>query len=297
MGFILVNYVLLSPLLFLWGLFITPLSIGLANRYRILDHPGGRKIHTMVTPRGAGIVFWLGFLLWALFAAESIPVLPALTLGVSVVFFSGYWDDMKALNPFGRFLAHLASAGLFLLFVPMPMGHALVCLFWITGMTNAYNFIDGANGLCLLMFIATSCILALMGGGPLFIPMACLASGILPWNFPRAKTFLGDGGTTPLGYLLSSLFIYTVAPRMPSIPFLTLPFLLLLIGGIPVWDTLFAIVRRLWSGYSPFHPDRGHIHHRLMDSGLSPFWTVMILTGLQIVVVRLGVFLFTPYAP
>ncbi len=297
MGFILANYILWSPLLFLWGLCVTPISIGLANRYKILDYPERRKIHTMVTPRGAGIVLWLGFLLWCLFAVEAIPILPVLALGATLVFFSGYWDDMRPLNPTTRFLTHIVSASLVTYFVPMPLAHALVCFVWITGMTSAYNLIDGANGLCLFMFISTSSLLSLMGKAFLFIPMAFLAAGILPWNFPRAKTFLGDGGTTLLGYLLSSLFTYAIAPQMPDIPLIALPFLLLLIGGIPVWDTLFAIVRRLWSGFSPFHPDRGHFHHRLMDNGLSPFLTVILLTGLQIAVVGLGVFLFTPYVP
>ena len=71
-----------------------------------------------------------------------------------------------------------------------------------------------------------------------------------------------------------------------------LPFLLLLAGGVPVADTLFAIMRRLWRGVSPFSPDRGHIHHRLMDKGLSPFWTVILLAFFQAAVVGLGIFLF-----
>lgn len=281
-----------APLLFLWGFCITPLSIDLSNRYRIVDHPGERKIHTSVTPRGAGIVLWLGFLLWCLFAVNEFPVVRFFGMGGTLVFLSGYWDDMKTLNPLVRLMIHVIAAGFSLFFLFLPVTHMLVCLLWITGMTNAYNLIDGANGLCLFMFISASCLAGFCGSASFFVPLVCLSAGVLYWNFPRAKTFIGDGGTTLLGYLFSSYFIYSLSSRLDSVGYVELPFLLLLTGGVPIIDTLFAIIRRLWNGKSPFSPDRGHVHHRLLDRGISPVLTVLILTFFQILIVGTGLFLF-----
>ena len=280
------------PLLFLWGVCVTPLSILLSNRYRIVDQPGERKIHTSVTPRGAGIVLWLGFLLWSLYAVEEAPLLRFMAVGSTLVFLSGYWDDMKSLNPAIRLTFHIVAAGLFLLFLPVSPVHIPVCLLWITGMTNAFNLIDGANGLCLMMCIAASSVFSFFGFPFFFLPVASLAAGVLLWNFPRAKTFLGDGGTTLLGYLYSSLCIYSLTPYLEVVHVLQLPFFLLMAGGIPAADTLFAIIRRLAMRKSPFSPDRGHIHHRLLDRGWTTVLTVVILSVVQVLVVAGGVVLF-----
>jgi UDP-GlcNAc:undecaprenyl-phosphate GlcNAc-1-phosphate transferase len=278
-------------LLFLWGASVTPLSIILSNRYLIVDQPGERKIHMSATPRGAGIVLWLGFLLWSLYAVEGAPLLRFLSIGGTFVFLSGYWDDMKTLNPAARLLVHILSAGIFLLFLPVPLRHIPICLLWITGMTNAFNLIDGANGLCLMMFITASVIVSLLGF-PLLLPPSALAAGVLFWNFPRARTFLGDGGTTLLGYLFATLFLYSAAPFLDEIFVLQLPFLLFFAGGVPVLDTLFAIIRRMARKKSPFVPDRGHIHHRMLDKGFGPVTTVILLSFAQICIVSGGTFFF-----
>lgn len=293
MEFALKNFFVAAPLLFFWGLGITPLAINLANRYKIIDHPDERKIHAFPTPRGAGIVLWLGFLLWCLFSVGAHPVVRYVGAGVTIVFLGGYRDDMKSLEPIIRLGTHILAALIFLIPASLPPGHLAVCLLWITGMTNAYNLIDGANGLCLLMFMAACFFASPLGNSTIFISLASLAGGVLYWNFPRAKTFLGDGGTTLLGYLFSCFFIYTLTPGLKVIGIIELPFLLLLAGGVPVVDTLFAILRRIWGARSPFSPDRGHIHHRLIDWGLSPLWTVALLTVLQCLIVGTGTFLLS----
>jgi len=215
-----------------------------------------------------------------------------MAVGSTLVFLSGYWDDMKTLNPAIRLTFHIVAAGLFLLFLPVSLAHIPVCLLWITGMTNAFNLIDGANGLCLMMFIVASSVFAACGFPFFFLPVASLAAGVLLWNFPRAKTFLGDGGTTLLGYLYSSLCLYSLTPFLEDVHVFELPFFLLMAGGIPAADTLFAIMRRLAMRKSPFSPDRGHIHHRLLDRGWSPVLTVMILSVAQLLVVAGGVAFF-----
>ncbi|MDI9370314.1 MAG: undecaprenyl/decaprenyl-phosphate alpha-N-acetylglucosaminyl 1-phosphate transferase [Synergistaceae bacterium] len=275
-------------LLFLWSLFITPLSINLSNRYRIVDRPGERKIHTIITPRGAGIVIWLGFLLWGLYSVEAIPAFRPLALGGTMVFLSGYWDDMRTLRPSIRLAFHVAAAVIFLVYVEIPIRHFPTGILWIAGMSNAFNLVDGANGLCLSMCIAASAALGLAGFPEVYFPLAGLAAGVLPWNFPKARTFIGDGGTTLLGYLYSSLFILSIMPFIESYSTIHLPLSLFLIGGIPAADTLFAIMRRLASGKSPFSPDRGHIHHRLIDAGWGAIWTVAFLNVVHLFLIAGG---------
>ncbi|MEA4880186.1 MAG: MraY family glycosyltransferase [Synergistaceae bacterium] len=285
------NVLLAAPLLFSWGVFVTPLSIHISNRYRIVDVPGERKIHSVITPRGAGIVLWLGFLLWTLFGLYEVQGIRGMATGCTIVFLTGYWDDMKTLNPVFRFFAHIAAAGIFLVPLSLPPAHLVLFLLWITGMTNAYNLIDGANGLCLLMFITASLCASFFGNASLFFPAASMAAGVLYWNFPDAKTFLGDGGTTLLGYLYSSFLVLTLTPSLSDFTLPELPFLLLLAGGVPVLDTLFAIMRRLWREKSPFLPDRGHIHHRLLDLGLPAVYAVLTLTVFQALIVGFGIYL------
>jgi UDP-GlcNAc:undecaprenyl-phosphate GlcNAc-1-phosphate transferase len=285
-----------STLLFIWGVAVTPLSIILSNRYRIVDLPGGRKTHSSVTPRGAGIVLWLGFLLWSLYAVTEASTFRALAFGGTLVFLSGYWDDMRTLKPGVRLLFHAAASGIFLIALPgFPLRHWPVCLLWVAGMINAFNLVDGVNGLCLSVFIASSLALSAFGFAGAFAPVAALAAGVLPWNFPRAKTFLGDGGTTLLGFLYSTLFICSTVDFIDGVPVLELPFYLFLIGGIPAADTLFAIMRRSMKGRSPFSPDRGHIHHRLMDRGWGQVSTVVFLSTAHLLLLAGGLFFLGRY--
>ncbi len=278
-----------SACLFIWGVFVTPLSIILSNRYRIVDKPGERKIHTSITPRGAGIIIWLGFLLWSLYAVEELPVFRPLAISGTLVFLSGYWDDIKTLRPAIRLLFQTTAATIFLISLEIPAYCFPIFLLWIVGMSNAFNLIDGANGLSLSMCITASLALALSGYSDVFLPLAGLAAGILPWNFPRARTFIGDGGTTLMGFLYSALYVYSIMPYIEGFNVFNLTPSLLLTGGIPAADTLFAIMRRLASGKSPFLPDRGHIHHRLIDAGWGAVWTVAFLSVVHLFLVAAGI--------
>jgi UDP-GlcNAc:undecaprenyl-phosphate GlcNAc-1-phosphate transferase len=277
--------------LFLWGLFVTPLSIQLSQRYGIVDLPGGRKMHTTVMPRGAGIVLWLGYLLWALYAVSEYPALRYTVAGGTLVFFAGYWDDMVSVNPFLRFCVHLLAATIVSTTMRIPLPLKIICLVWVAGTTSAYNLIDGANGLCLsLCMVACICFFLLNGSAEFFMLFA-LCAGVLPWNFPQARTFLGDGGATFIGFLFASHVIFISETAFSSMNPLALILFLGFVGGIPVFDTIFAIVRRLLVSGSPFLPDRGHIHHRILDAGASATVTVCILSCFQAISIAAGVLL------
>lgn len=151
---------------FFWGGLVTPLSICLARSYRILDLPDARKIHTGQMPRGAGLVLWTGYLLWALYAVAEVPYVRFTALGATIVFLIGYIDDMRSLSPFLRLGLHLLSSALAVLPLGLPPLTAVTCAVWIAGVTSAYNLIDGVNGLCLSLFIASSTGLAFLGAAP-----------------------------------------------------------------------------------------------------------------------------------
>ena len=266
---------------FFWGGLVTPIAIRLARHYRILDLPDARKIHTIQMPRGAGLVLWTGYLLWGLYAVGEGPYVRLTALGATIVFLVGYCDDMCSLSPFLRLALHLTSAALAVLPLRLPFLTAAACTVWTAGLTSAYNLIDGVNGLCLSLFIASSTGLAFLGSAPAGVVMAAMALGVLCWNFPSARTFLGDGGSTLLGYLFAVHFLYAATPTLRSVGLNELILLLLLFGGMPVLDTMIAFSRRILRGRSPFYPDKGHLHHRLMELTGSPFWSVFCLWLMQ----------------
>ncbi|MGI6076085.1 MAG: glycosyltransferase family 4 protein [Pyramidobacter sp.] len=264
----------------IWGAGITPIAILLSQRYGMLDYPNERKIHTSPVPRGAGIVLWSGFMLWTLLFAKVTFELRIIATGATLVFFAGYIDDMLSLSPYGRLCVHFFAAALSLL----ALGHqsivfTVVYLFWVAGMTNAYNFIDGMNGLALSMAFVSLGFFALVGKVECVLPMISMILGVFFWNFPSAKTFLGDGGVYLLGYFTACLALFELVPM--NIGLFKSVAALLFIGGVPVIDTLSAIVRRLVAGKSPFYPDRKHIHHRLLAKGLTPPEVLAILCALQ----------------
>ncbi|NLL36092.1 MAG: undecaprenyl/decaprenyl-phosphate alpha-N-acetylglucosaminyl 1-phosphate transferase [Fretibacterium sp.] len=267
---------------FFWGGFITPFSIKLARSYKIMDHPSARKIHAVQMPRGAGLGLWAGYLLWALSIVELAPEVRWSATGATLVFFCGYLDDMQSQSPFLRLAAHFLAASLVVFPMQLPPLTAFTCLAWLTGVTSAYNLIDGVNGLCTSLFIASSLALVFWGTSLEGAMMACMALGVLCWNFPAAQTFLGDGGSTLLGFLFASNFIRITARLLVRLQIHELILLLLLFGGVPVLDTLIAFSRRILEGNSPFYPDKKHFHHLLTRLTNSPSWTVLCLLSLQV---------------
>ena len=153
-------------------------------------------------------------------------------------------------------------------------------MIWIVAVTNAVNLIDGLDGLaCGVSTISsmTVLVIALTVAEPtVAVLMACLAGGcigFLPYNTNPAKIFMGDTGSTFLGYVLAVVSIQGLFKYYTLISFVV-PFLML---GLPIFDTCFAFIRRIAHGQSPMHADRSHIHHRLIDMGLNQKQAVAVL--------------------
>lgn len=273
---------------FLWGIIATPVSMKLSRTFRLMDVPGGRKLHRAATPRGAGIVLWTGYLLWALVNPNPGVEVPYVATGATLVFLVGYMDDMHPLPPLKRLAVHFFAAAWVVFPLSAPVYQRALFLVWIAGSTSAYNFIDGMDGLALSVALVTSFMAYRSGNPHMWLPFCGLIAGVLVWNFPHARTFLGDGGAYLLGYVCSSHLAWDIFPNFFDVgPAVMLP-ALILIGGVPVIDTLFAMTRRTLSGRSPFHPDRGHLHHILLDMRLRGWEALSLIVAVHAAIVTAG---------
>lgn len=283
------SYWLFAIITFLWGLIATSVSIALSKKFRLLDVPGGRKQHADIMPRGAGIVLWSGYLLWALFVGNMGVEVPYIATGASVIFLIGYMDDMKPLPPLLRLCFQLCASVCVVLALPLPVWQRLLLAVWISGMTNAYNLIDGMDGLCLTISLITAVVAWIAGGSNyLWIPLAGLMFGVLLWNFPVPRTFLGDGGSTLLGFICASHIAWSFYPSFFRCGLIRMCIDLLFVGGVPVFDTLTVMLRRILAGNSPFLPDRKHAHHKLQDAGLTKFNALLVLAVIHLVILIAG---------
>ena len=288
------------------ALLVTPLVRRTVVRLGIVDRPDARRVNTRPVPRAGGIAIAAGFLLIALpfvllnEAMDWVPTplsieasdLVALFLGGLVAAVMGALDDLFDLRARWQLggqlgLALLAVAlGIGIAVVNNPLGEGVIrfsrpfsiglTVFWIVGMINSINWIDGLDGLSSGIALIASVTLGLISlttqvGQPL-IAVLCFAlagalAGFLRWNFHPAKIFSGTTGVQFVGYTLAVLSILGSAKVAVA----------LLVLGVPIIDTFWIIVGRVSQRRSPFAPDRSHIHHRLLDLGLSHRDTVLVI--------------------
>ncbi|MBC8536320.1 MraY family glycosyltransferase [Feifania hominis] len=277
----------------------TPLVKVLAGRVGAIDVPrDSRRMHKVPIPRLGGLAIFFGFLITVLLFAFDQPHMGSILLGAVVIVVLGVLDDIMDLSAKLKFAVQIIAALIPVLsgvridilssFNPFREGDFFrlgwlsipVTVLWIVGITNAVNLIDGLDGLaCGVSSIASVSLLiiAILATEPLVaITMAALCGaciGFLPYNFNPASIFMGDTGATFLGYILATMSIQGYFKFYALISFVV-PFLIL---GLPIFDTAFAILRRVLSGRSPMSPDRGHLHHRLIDMGFSQKQTVAIM--------------------
>ena len=277
----------------------TPFVKVLAYKIGAIDVPkDARRVHDHPIPRLGGLAIFYGFLISILCFATVDTQLKGIIIGCLIIVAVGIVDDVKQLSAKVKFVLQIVTAvivvlhGVTIKYISVPSfiveGGILnlgfmsipITIVWIVGVTNAVNLIDGLDGLAVgvssiatfsLFFIAIltseiqiAVVTAALAG-------ACL--GFLPYNFNPAKIFMGDTGSTFLGFMLSVICIQGLFKGYVIISFIV-PLLIL---GLPIFDTGFAIVRRIWNKKPIMAPDRGHLHHRLMDMGFSQKQTVAIL--------------------
>ena len=281
------------------ALLTTPVVRSLAFRVGAVDVPkDGRRMHDHPIPRMGGLAIFFGFLLSVLLFLPLTPQLRGMLMGGVIIVILGIFDDIFALPALPKLLVQIGAALVAVLhgnviqvlsnpnifssdpywdlgFLSVP-----ITVVWIVGITNAVNLIDGLDGLaCGVSTISsmTLLVIALVVLEPdVALITAALAGGclgFLPYNLNPAKIFMGDTGSTFLGFILAVVSIQGLFKFYTFISF-AVPFLML---GLPIFDTCFAIIRRLAKGQSPMAPDRGHIHHRLIDMGFSQKQAVAML--------------------
>ncbi len=285
---------------FLISFSATPMVIALAPKINAIDVPkDSRRVHKKPIPRIGGLAIFYGFIISVMCFAVMEREVMGILIGAVIIVTVGVIDDIVELNAKVKLLFQILVAGIVVYFgvrienVANPLatwigtpyinlGWASIPLtmIWIIGVTNAVNLIDGLDGLAVgVSSISSMTVLALMlisqnpNVAVLTAAVAGAGFGFLPYNFNPAKIFMGDTGSTFLGYILACISVLGLLKMYALISF-AVPLLIL---GLPIFDTLFAIIRRALTGKPIMAPDRGHLHHRLLDMGFSQRQTVLIL--------------------
>ncbi len=277
----------------------TPIVKTLAHKVGAIDVPKDeRRMHTTPIPRMGGLAIFLGFLLSVLLFAEVGRQMQGILLGAVVIVILGIVDDIMPLPALLKLIVQIVAALIVVyhgtvieaitnpnLLSELPHLHlggwsVPVTVIWIVAITNAVNLIDGLDGLAVgvssIASISLLVIAIMVSEQSVAIIMAALAGaciGFLPYNFNPAKIFMGDTGSTFLGFILACMSIQGLFKFYAVVSF-AVPFLIL---GLPLFDTAVAIGRRLLHGKNPMSPDRGHVHHKLMDMGFNQKQSVAIL--------------------
>lgn len=278
----------------------TPTVIVLARKIKALDIPKDeRRIHKKPIPLIGGLAIFYGFIVSVLCFATIDRELMGILIGSVIMVTVGVIDDMRDLSAKLKLLFQIIAATIVIYFgvdiqyianpfsnwfgpvyINLGLWSIPITMIWIIGVTNAVNLIDGLDGLAVgVSSIASVALLSLtlisqnVNAAIVTAALAGAGIGFLPYNFNPAKIFMGDTGSTFLGFVLACISIQGIMKMYALVSF-AVPILIL---ALPIFDTLFAIVRRLLTGKSIMSPDRGHLHHRLLDMGFSQKQTVAIL--------------------
>src|SRR5262245_1043019 len=289
---------------------MVPIAIRLSSRYGVLAQPGGRHAHASPTPLLGGVAMWVGF------AVAAALLLPRDLEALGVVVCSGLAmalliiDDRRGMRPLVKLAIQIGVAvlavvafGAQIKFFSLPGTHivelgllaATVSIFWLVGMQNTVNFLDGVDGLAAGV-IAIVAVIMILAAGQLKQPeivqlggaLAGCCAGFLLFNFPPARIFMGDSGAHFLGVALGMISILGVAKVAVAFA-LAAPVLAL---AVPIADTGWAILRRGWLRQSVAAPDNLHLHHRLQSFGLDARQTCLVFYAASLLLGGLGLTLF-----
>ena len=298
-------------LAFITSFVMVPYTIKLAKKVGAIDYPSDRRVNKRPVPRIGGLAVIAGFLVSAIYLIITMTIegnldlngqenykmkLLGFLLGIIVLSIFAYADDVKTLKPWQKLIGQVLAALIVYFFgiridtineiVIHPVLNFILTIGWIVGITNAINLIDGLDGLssgvslisCISLLIIFSTNDSPLISIILITALAGAIGGFLPFNVNPAKTFIGDVGAQFLGFSLATISILGVAKTV-TLVVLIAPILVL---ALPIFDTLFAIIRRIVKGKSlkaVFQADKGHLHHRLMKRGFSQKQAVAILYG------------------
>lgn len=296
---------------FLVSVVLTPILRDIFRIYNVVDRPGHRRVHVHPVPRIGGIPIAVAYAV-ALFSMQGLETTLGFNVwkllpGVTIVFITGLIDDFISLRPLvklgGQIIAALTVFAMGLSvqtlgFYDLPLWLNLgLTVFWLLLTTNALNLIDGLDGLCggigLLATMTMFGAAVLHGNEELAyvtLPLACALVGFLSYNINPATVFLGDSGALMIGFLLGCYgMIWT--QKTSTLFSILLPLMAL---SVPLLDVVVAVVRRTLRRQPVFGADRAHIHHRLLDRGLTPKNTVLVLYVFAALAAGLALLLTAP---
>ena len=283
-------------LAFVASILLTPLVKMLAIRIGAVDTPNYRKVHARIMPRLGGLAIFGAFLIGYFILRPEDPTAPFIILGALMIIITGVLDDMFEITAKAKLLGQLIAAGIVIYggldieFIKLPFGGVLdfgylnipLTIIWIVGITNAINLIDGLDGLAAgvsTIALITIAGMALMMGNAFVFAMASIlavsALGFLFYNFHPAKIFMGDTGALFLGFMIAVLAL--MGFKNITVISLVIPIIML---GVPISDTFFAIVRRYRMKQPLSAADKSHLHHCLLNVGFTHRQTVLIIYAL-----------------
>ncbi len=281
-------------------LMLVPQVITLANRIGAVDIPCERKVHATPVPRIGGLAIYFGYIVSVMLFVPSSTMKIGIILASTLIVLVGIFDDLYNISPRKKLLGQFAAAflltmfGIQIGFISNPMGGTMdlgylaipFTIFWIVGVTNAVNLIDGLDGLAAGTSAIAATILAIVAylqgiENIAFLAMILAASSaaFLKYNFNPARIFMGDTGSMFLGLNLAIISVMSVTK---SIAVLSI-FVPIIILGVPLFDTLFAIIRRIQNNQPIFKADKEHLHHCLLNKGISHKNTVLLIYCINII--------------
>ncbi|AYC28929.1 glycosyltransferase family 4 protein [Paenisporosarcina cavernae] len=283
-------------LAFVASIILTPLVKMLAFRIGAVDRPNYRKVHARIMPRLGGLAIFGAFLIGFIVQRPEDPTAWYIVAGGVMIVITGMVDDMFEITAKAKLLGQLIAAGIVIYgglqieFINLPFGGKLefgyfaipLTIIWIVAITNAINLIDGLDGLA--AGVSTIALITLAGmafmKADMFVFMmaailAASTAGFLFYNFHPAKIFMGDTGALFLGYMIGVLAL--LGFKNITVISLIIPIIML---GVPISDTFFAIVRRVRLKQPIGAPDKSHLHHCLLNVGFTHRQTVLIIYAL-----------------
>lgn len=307
------NIFLSTALAFLITFFAIPVIIEVAKNKKLFDEPDERKVHKAVIPTLGGLGIFAGFILATLMGvpASISNQLQYFIAAALVIFFLGIKDDILVLSATKKFIGQLIAAGIIIRFGGIQINNmhglfgvyeiphfasVVLTLFTVIVITNSFNLIDGVDGLAGSLGLLTSIVFGvyfLSIGQMMFAVMALSLAGslgaFLIFNFSPAKIFMGDTGSLLLGLLNSIFVIKFISFADNSVyPIESAPAIGFAILIVPLFDTLRVFSLRIFNRRSPFSPDRNHIHHFLLDLGLSHRMISAVCVGANIIFIMLA---------
>jgi UDP-GlcNAc:undecaprenyl-phosphate GlcNAc-1-phosphate transferase len=273
----------------------------LALKIGALDHPETekRRIHKKPTPNIGGLAIFFGFIVTTVIFTDPTREVFGLIFGASLMLIMGYIDSMVGLRAIPKLISQIIAAfilvsfGINIDFISNPSNGIFelgllsvpITILWVVGITNAINIIDGLDGLAagvVTISCGTLAVISYLTGRYEILPLALFlgfsAAAFLPYNFYPAKIFMGDAGSQFLGFTLAAI---SIMGTLKSATLLSL-FVPVLALGIPIFDTISAILRRVKNNKSIVEADREHLHHLFLDYGFGQKGAVLIIYSLNL---------------